>query len=91
MGVDSKYGMVTTAHGDIPEDEPVIVFRGRDAMVPSMLDYYLAQCQAHGSPQRHIDLVTHSKEKIEAWQRDHPDRTRQPDSERSRAWLGDAV
>jgi hypothetical protein len=89
MGVDRKYGLVTTAHGDIPEDEPVIVFRARDAMVPEMLKFYLILCAKHGSPQRHQDLVDGSREQIETWQHDHPDRVRQPDSERSRAWLGD--
>jgi len=89
VGYDRKYGKVTTEHGDIPDDEPVIVFRGRDKMVPAMIDQYLYLCRAGGSPQRHLDLVTESQRQIVAWQETHPDGTRTPDSERSRAWMGD--
>jgi hypothetical protein len=87
MGTDRKYGRVTTEHGDIPEDEPVMVFRGRDAEVPAMLEFYLGLCARHGSPQRHLDLVTQARDQILAWQQANPDRVRQPDSERSRAWM----
>jgi hypothetical protein len=88
MGFDRKYGRVTTEHGDIPDDEPVIVFRGRDPEAPAMLEFYLGRCAGHGSPQRHLDLVGQARDLIAQWQRDHPDRVKQPDSERSRAWLG---
>ena len=87
MGYDRKYGIVTTAFGDIPEDEPVIVFRGRDSQVPEMLANYLALCRAMGSPERHLRLVTEASDAIVTWQAEHPDRVRTPDSERSRAWL----
>ena len=30
MGIDAKYGRVTTERGDIGEDEPVVVFRAQD-------------------------------------------------------------
>lgn len=87
MGFDAKYGKVITEHGDIPDDEPVIVFRGRDRLVVSMLDTYLTLCASAGSPQRHLDLIQSSREDIRAWQAAHPERTRTPDSERSRSWL----
>jgi len=56
MGYDGKYGKVTTEHGNIPDDEPVIVFRGRDKIIPAMLRFYLemwsgsrtANAAAHG-------------------------------------------
>lgn len=87
MGTDGKYGRVTTEHGDIPDDEPVIVFRARDRLVPPMLDEYLQLCRDEGSPQRHLDLVTKAMHQIIDWQREHQDRVRTPDSERSRAWM----
>lgn len=87
MGYDGKYGKVTTEHGDIPDDEPVIVFRGRDKMVPAMLRFYLDMCAENGSPQRHLDLVQRSAANIIQWQVEHSDQARQPDSERSRAWM----
>lgn len=89
MGYDRKYGKVTTEYGDIPDDEPVIVFRGRDKMVPAMLRFYLDLCSTNGSPQRHLDLVQLAAAGIIRWQVEHKDQARQPDSERSRAWLGD--
>jgi hypothetical protein len=87
MGFDRKYGQVTTEHGDIPEDEPVIVFRARDRLTVDVLDDYLRRCAAAGSPQRHLDLVQGTRELFRQWQQDHPDRVRTPDSERSRAWM----
>jgi hypothetical protein len=88
MGYDGKYGRVTTEHGDIPEDEPVIVFRGHDPFVPAMLGYYLALCETGGAPQRHQDLVTGRIAEIVQWQREHPGEVKVPTSERSRAWMG---
>jgi hypothetical protein len=87
MAFDLKYGRVTTEHGDIPDDEPVIVFRARDAFVPRLLEFYAAACADGGSPQRHLDLIAGTKAAVKAWQREHPDRVRTPDSERSREWL----
>ena len=87
MGYDGKYGKVTTEHGEIPDDEPVIVFRARDGQVPAMLDRYLELCAAAGSPPRHLDLVHRSQAAITRWQHEHPDQVRVPDSERSRAWM----
>jgi hypothetical protein len=63
MGYDAKYGTVTTDHGDIPEDEPVIVFRARDTFTPGVLQGYLDMCAAGGSPQRHLDLIRSALER----------------------------
>lgn len=87
MGFDGKYGKVTTEYGDIPDDEPVIVFRARDLQLVPALDAYVALCAAAGSPQRHLNLVQETRERVRAWQQEHKDRTRVPDSERSREWL----
>jgi hypothetical protein len=89
MGYDVKYGTVTTEHGNIPVDEPVVVFRARDCLVPTLLAYYAALCRDVGSPERHLQLVGKSAELIEQWQAQHPEQLRIPDSERSRAWLPD--
>jgi hypothetical protein len=91
VGYDGKYGKVTTEYGDIPGDEPVIVFRARDMIVPAMLRFYLEMCEANGSPRRHLDLIRATQRRIDQWQLDHRSQVRQPDSERSRAWMGDEV
>lgn len=85
MGRDGKYGMVTTEHGDIPDGEPVIVFRARDALTPALLDSYYALCKAAGSPQRHLDLIEATRLTFVGWQEKNGSRV--PDSESSRAWL----
>lgn len=87
MGFDPKYGRVTTEHGDIPDDEPVIVLRGRDAMVPETMARYMELCEENGSPARHVTLVAGAVTRIQEWQEANPGKVRQPDSERSRAWL----
>ena len=89
MGVDLKYGRVTTAHGDIPEDEPVIVFRASDKLLAPLLSEYHKMCDKAGSPPRHLLLVEANYTRVADWQEAHADRVRTPDSERSRAWMGD--
>jgi hypothetical protein len=90
MGYDGKYGLITTQYGDIPPDEPVIVFQGRDALVPKLLRLYAGLCEQAGSPQRHIELVEGTGGEMLGWQARNPDQVRKPDSERSRKWLGEA-
>lgn len=85
MGYDGKYGRVTTEHGDIPDDEPVIVFRARDMLTSSVLSNYYAMCKAVGSPQRHLDLIEKAEQTFAAWQTAHGHRV--PASASSRAWL----
>lgn len=87
MGLDSKYGQVTTEHGDIGEDEPVVVFRARDAKLPAVLTYYRDLCRLSGSPDRHIDLIQNTRETVRNWQEEHPDQVRIPTSETSKEWM----
>lgn len=88
MGLDAKYGRVTVEHGNIADDEPVVVFRAKDRLLPKVLAYYRLFCWKDGSPRRHLDLIDQSLERVVAWQKDNP--TKNPDSETSRAWLGDS-
>ena len=85
MAIDGKYGRVTLEHGTIGEDEPVVVFRAQDSLLPSLLDYYADLCAENGSPERHIRLVEGALETVRAWQASNPTKT--PDSESSRAWM----
>lgn len=86
MPIDLKYGRVTLEHGTtIGEDEPVIVFRATDAIVPKLLAYYHLFCLKEGSPKRHLDLILESRDRIIQWQRRNSART--PNSEASREWM----
>lgn len=87
MAVDGKYGKVTLEHGTIGEDEPVVVFRARDELLPDLLAHYLELCAEAGSPSRHLELIRTSYGTIRDWQVDHLDEVKTPDSENSKAWM----
>jgi hypothetical protein len=92
MGFDSKYGKVTTEYGDIPDDEPVFVFRAQDVIASTAIRRYASLCVTQPEvPRRHIELTLLAAEQFEKWREDHPDRVRLPNSEASREWLGDDV
>ena len=85
MAKDLKYGHVTLEHGHIGEDEPVMVFRAKDRLLPALIDMYLMMCRLAGSPQRHMDLISENRDIIVAWQRENPTKT--PDSVASTEWM----
>jgi hypothetical protein len=90
MGYDGKYGRVTTEFGDIPDDEPVIVFRARDMHTRAVLTHYLQLCDQSGSfssPVRHLRLVADTLARFISWQEANPGQVKMPDSVRSREWL----
>ena len=87
MAIDRKYGRVKLEHGTIGEDEPVVVFRAQDRLLPKVLAYYRLFCWKEGSPQRHLELVDASLAAVEQWQTEGFHRVHTPDSESSRAWL----
>ncbi len=68
MAIDNKYGRITLEHGDIGEDEPVVVFRAQDQLLPKLLAYYHLFCLRVGSPRKHLDLILDSRDQIEDWQ-----------------------
>lgn len=75
MGIDGKYGRVTTEFGNIGDDEPVVVFRAQDRLLPKLLKIYKILCELAGSPQHHLDLIHGAAMTVKAWQADHPHRT----------------
>jgi len=84
MGYDRKYGKVTTEHGNIGENEPVVVFRAQDKLLPKLLAYYHLFCLKAGSPRRHLDIILNTKEVIEDWQARNPTRVPTSDSSKER-------
>ncbi len=72
MGIDGKYGRVTLERvNTIAEDEPVVVFRAQDKILPQLLMVYWALCRQQGAPQRHLDLIERSLAQVEDWQESH--------------------
>lgn len=78
MAIDTKYGRVTLERGTIGEDEPVVVFRAQDAMLPALLGWYRARCATAGSPNRHLASIDADREAVDEWQEHH--RTQIPQS-----------
>ena len=84
MAKNAKYGKVTLEHGSIGEDEPVIVFRAKDVLLPKVLAYYVMCCIKAGSPKRHIDMIFETIKTVERWQL--LNNARVPTSENSKSW-----
>lgn len=80
MAVDLKYGRVTLERSTIAEDEPVVVFRAQDALLPRLLQAYHALCTEAGSPAHHLAAVERSGRAVADWQADHASRVPTSDS-----------
>ena len=81
MAYDRKYGRIILQHGNVGDDEPVVVFRAQDKLLPKLLSYYHLFCLKAGSPRRHLDIILNTKEVIEKWQSEN--KTQIPNSESS--------
>lgn len=80
MAIDMKYGRVTIERGTIGDDEPVIVLRAQDRLVPDLLKVYEILCTLAGSPLHHIEAIRDSALEIKAWQAGHLTKTPSSDS-----------
>lgn len=77
MAIDSKYGRVrfddpTVTIGD---DEPVVVFRAQDRLLPKLLKVYRYFCDLAGSPDRHLAAIDRAAATVKEWQAAHPTKT----------------
>lgn len=81
MAIDTKYGKVTTECACLTDDEPVVVLRGKDALLIDLLDHYAELSRKAGSPDHHLEWIAHTQDTIEKWQETHPTEVPQ-----SRAW-----
>lgn len=77
MAIDSKYGRVTLEKGTIGEDEPVVVFRSQDRLLPRVLEYYADLCREEGSPPEHLEGLQASRQRVLDWQGTHHTQTPQ--------------
>lgn len=80
MAIDKKYGRVTVENGNIGDDEPVVVFRAQDALLPKLLAYYHLFCLRAGSPRHHLSAVLDARDAVVEWQETH--RSKVPTSDR---------
>lgn len=81
--IDGKYqtdGTLTKNDGTpIPDDEPLMLFRGKDQLLPDVVEYYADMCEAAGSPEEHVQTLREKADNIRAWQNDNPDSAKIPD------------
>lgn len=52
--------------GKIPEDEPVMLFRGQDALAADVVEYYAWRCRQHGLTDIAVRCEKHAKT-MRAW------------------------
>lgn len=83
MAQDLKYGEVICERGTIGADEPVVVFRSKDTLLPAVMDAYLAMCREEGSPEHHLDGIVAARKTVVDWQNEHADQIQVPQSDRS--------
>jgi hypothetical protein len=62
----------------IPRDEPVILFRARDSLVPQLLDFYLQLRGKISDPAQNLPLLEADIFIIKAWQKANSDKVRTP-------------
>ncbi|MDB5178530.1 MAG: hypothetical protein JWN01_473 [Patescibacteria group bacterium] len=81
--IDTKYqtsGDITKLDGTpIPADEPLMLFRGRDKLLPQLLDHYKVLRINAGSSEKFIKILQKQIDAIKQWQANNPDRIRIPD------------
>ena len=86
--IDSKYSIVVRAGrpvivhtsdlSELPEGEPLCLFRGRDRLFLPALLVYSGLCVESGCSWEHIDGVIALLRRFEAFARKNPDRMRLP-------------
>lgn len=80
MAIDRKYGQVTTEFGTIGDDEPVVVFRAQDRLLPKLLKVYRYFCELAGSPEHHLRAIDDAATYVKAWQQANRFRVKTPTS-----------
>jgi hypothetical protein len=81
--IDFKYktsGDITKMDGTpIPPDEPLVLFRAKDKLLPALLVQYRQLCQDAGSPQQQVEAVDELIKSVETWQEQNQDKVKIPD------------
>lgn len=71
--------IIKTTNGQaIPEDEPIILFRGRDKLAIAMLEVYYTLCKADGATQYQLDSMDKMINAFRKFKEDNPTTMKQP-------------
>ena len=73
--IGAKYqtsGDLTKLDGTpIPDDEPLMLFRAKDTLLPKLLEQYHELCKEAGSPEEHLSDLQEQIDLIRDWQAAH--------------------
>ena len=77
--IDEKGQIVKTGNSvPIPDDEPLILFRGRDHLAVKMLNFYYQLCHDDGCNDFQLGQVSELIKKFEKFAAEHPEVMKQP-------------
>lgn len=86
---ETKYGQIVAEFKDIPEDEPLFLLRGQDALAPQAIEAYASLVRATASgktdataAQKLHDVADECQNvaaAMQVWQAGNPDRVKLPD------------
>jgi len=69
MAIDNKYGKVNFEKpNSIGEDEPIVIFRAQDKLLPKLLMHYYDLCERAESPKKHLNLIMSAGARVLHWQ-----------------------
>lgn len=88
MAYAGKYGNVTTEHGLIPGDEPVVIFRAQDRLTGLVLEYYRLLCYDAECDATHMQGIADAQVRFREWQARNYTKTPGPNGERTRPEAG---
>lgn len=71
--IDGKYGIITSSKKQFHSEEPIFLLRGQDPLAPKAVLDYAQICQEAECHPLHIEAVFRHAERIEKWQREHPE------------------
>lgn len=73
-------GPVLDASGQpLPDDEPIMLFRGKDALLPEVMEHYIQLRRQRGQSSAALAELQAYADELTAWQASHPDRLKYPD------------
>ena len=81
--IDGKYktdGDITKLDGTpVPDDEPLVLFRAKDKLLPQVLAAYQKLCQDTGCQAQQVDSLGPLIQQVKDWQAANQDKVKLPD------------
>lgn len=65
------YNRIQDPENLIPQDEPVMIFRGQDVCAPAALDAWCKEAKKYGVDEKMIEVVAKHATLMRCWQIEH--------------------